>query len=135
MVHHVTPQEIDDCLRVFEMACKKAPNYNYWEPSVCRKSLEERIFNPHYLVLINEKKDGVLVGVATPSTFYRGFRVGNEFIYAESDGLKLVKEFIRWGKRWPNSEIYISTSFGDGRAEKLFNRMGFKEVGTQFKVT
>lgn len=137
MIRHASAQDIDACLNVFQRAASLSPHYPNFCRTVAERSLRTRILNPYSLVLINERNDGVIVGVAGSPLYSDQIRVGNEFLYAESEGLALIRGYLRWAKAWGNVEINFCTSFGGElgeRAERILQRMGFTTIGRQFRV-
>jgi len=138
LIRHATFADIDACVDVFEKANSLSENYSSFDRDICGASLKVRLFNPYSLVLVNEKLDGVVVGVASPCIYAKSMKVGNEFLYAESEGLALVRGYLRWARGWgEDADIMLATSFGGAlgeRAERLFSLLGAQPIGTQFKV-
>lgn len=137
MIRHAAASDIGACLDVIEKANRLSPHYSSFDRSIAESNLRLRLLNPYSLVLINERNDGVLVGVAGAPLYSSSLRVGNEFLYAESEGLALIRGYLRWAKAWGDVEINFCTSFGGelgNRAERLLQRLGLTPIGQQFRV-
>ena len=137
MIRHANIDDIEQCLDVCAKASSLSGNYGEFNRSIARQSLRVRILNPYSLVLTNENRDGLLIGIATPSIHTTQIKVANEFLYADSEGAAFIKSYLRWANAWGNTEINFCTSFGGekgARAEKLLQRLGFSEIGKQFRV-
>lgn len=138
MIRHATYADMDACLDVFEKASDLSGYYSDFDRDIASQNLAIRIMNPYSLVLVNDRLDGVLVGLATPSIHTRKTKVCNEFLYADSEGESFIRKYLQWAKGWGDAEINFATSFGGKkgrRAERLLERLGFVETGKQFRVT
>lgn len=138
MIRHATLKDLDQCVEICVIARDKSDNYSSFNVDVVRQNLLMRMLNPYSLVLVNSNMDGLLVAVASPSFYFDGYRTGNEFLFADSEGANFVRRYLRWAKNWPGEvEINFCTSFGgaDGeRAEALVQKMGLREIGKQYRV-
>ncbi|NIB43821.1 hypothetical protein HBA55_29735 [Pseudomaricurvus alkylphenolicus] len=101
-----------------------------------RESLRFFICDPHSLVLYNGT--AVLIAQAAPSWCRDGYMIVNHLVYADKNGLPLIREYLRWAKGFPgHNDIFLGTSYGGEkgeRAETLFSKLGLKRVGAQHKV-
>lgn len=137
MIRHASAKDILACLDVFEKAARLSSHYSTFDLDITERNLRVRLLNPYSLVLVNERCDGVLVGVAGSPLYSSSIRVCNEFLYAESEGLALIRGYLKWAKAWGDAEINFCTSFGGElgeRAERLIARLGLTSIGKQFRV-
>lgn len=137
MIRHAGLDDIGACLDVCEKASEESENYGKFHRGIAERNLRVRILNPYSLVLINEKSDGVLIGLATPSTHTVQIRVSNEFLYAQSEGVALIRAYLRWAKEWGDADINFCVSFGGEkgeRASRLLKKLGLTEIGKLHRV-
>lgn len=135
---HAAIKDIPKIIEICQEGHDLSPTYAASStcPDRAAESLAGMICDPKCAVLFNGH--GVLIGVAAPQWYSDSLVITNLFYYARKDGLSLLREFIRWGERFPGENtISISTSFGGElgqRAEAVLSKLGATKIGTNYKV-
>lgn len=133
---HATMGDIEAILDLCQEAHDQSPTYQHLTANRdrARDHLKQMILNPMFFVGYNG--EGVVIGMASPAWWHDGLMIADLFCYARKGGLPLIKGFIRWAKGFPgDNEIIIGTTFGaDDRADRLYQRLGFKRIGAQYTI-
>ena len=130
-------QAICDLLKV---AREESPFYSRFGYNELRTAaiLTNFIHNPKAIIFVDDDVDCVVVGEIIPDWLTDGFTASIHLAYAKPgvNGLKAINAFKTWATGWPQvNKIFISSSFGGERADaagKLFERMGYDRLGSQY---
>ena len=89
-----------------------------------------------------DKVIGIMLGGISEFIFNYEKVLQERLLYVEKDyrnkkiGLELLQEFIKWGESFNCTDVWLQMTSGmmkHTRVEKLFNTMGFKVIGTQWR--
>ncbi len=135
---HACINDVPQILELWEEAHQLSENHAIpFSRARSQQSLESLICNPLCLVAYNGH--GVLVACANPSLWHEGYDIADLLFYARKGGLSLLREYLAWAKGFHGTnDISIGVSIGGEaakRSDQLFQRLGFKQIGTQYKVT
>lgn len=130
-IRAATQHDVDDVIALLKSAREESPRYRDFGYNELRTRaiLSNMLSNPKAIILVDDWFRGVLVGDISPDWLTDGWTATIHLVYAKPgyNGIRLIKEFKRWAKEWPQvDKLYVSTSFGGYRAEtaeKLFEKM------------
>lgn len=92
------------------------------------------------LVAVNDKKYvvGMFLGCISQSFFGKDIIASDTLLYVDKEhrggfhGASMIKKFVEWSKLSGAKQIRPGVSTGDEVASKVYERLGFKNVGLNF---
>tara|TARA_R100001594_G_scaffold143333_1_gene191180 strand:- start:2027 stop:2476 length:450 start_codon:yes stop_codon:yes gene_type:complete len=147
MIRFIQEKDIDDVLNLGKKLHKESPIFNVykWNEEKARKFIIDIIYDDNQCGILafddNLDLSGMILGYIDSFYFSKEISLQEHFIYIEKEKrgtkmvFKLLKEWVEWGKSKNAIDVWLKSTTGINRdkTSKLFNKLGFSEIGQTYR--
>lgn len=141
MIRFATSADLDAIARLGAvMHSESSFSSMHYDKEIVKKTFGDLIESKQFVVV--SELDGCIVGgmaAVCIQSWFGSDMVANDlalFIHPEHRGgmvsVRLIKTFVQWAELAGAKQIRPGVTTGDGRAEKLYEKLGFAKCGASF---
>tara|TARA_E500000305_G_C3977431_1_gene215033 strand:+ start:334 stop:780 length:447 start_codon:yes stop_codon:yes gene_type:complete len=146
MIKFIEEKDIDDVLNLGKEFHNESSIFNVykWDENKSRNFISKIIKNKDKCGILAYNGDelvGMILGSIQTFYFSNEKSLDEYFIYIKKEKrgtklvFKLLTEWVEWGKQFNVSDVWLKSTTGikSKKTNKLFERLGFKQVGSMFR--
>ena len=146
MIRHATENDIENILKLGKELHNESPVFNVykWNDEKAKRFVSDLVADEYQCGILAYDGDelvGMILGCIESFYFSNETSLDEHFVYIKEHKrgtklvFKLIKEWVNWGKQYNVSDIWLKSTTGinSDKTNKLFNRLGFTQIGTMFR--